>query len=140
MKCWVAVVSKEHALRGIAGGFMQACHGKAAPLKRMKAGDGFMFYCPAMTMGGAEKVHKFLGFGKVEEREPYLFEMSANFHPFRRDIDFIPGSENIESAIIADLKNLTIRSKLCFGFLDLPPADFALISESMGLENHRRVD
>ena len=64
MKCWVSVVSKEHALRGIEGGFMQACHGKAAPLKRMKAGDWFMFYCPATTMGGVIKVQKFLGLGK----------------------------------------------------------------------------
>ena len=83
MKCWVSVVSKEHALRGIAGGFMQACHGKAAPLKRMQPGDYFMFYCPAMTMGGSEKVQKFLGFGKVKDRDVYQFEMSPDFHPFR---------------------------------------------------------
>ncbi len=134
MKCWVSVVSKEHALRGIAGGFMQACHGKAAPLKRMRPGDYFMFYCPAMTMGGAEKVQKFLGFGRVKDRDVYQFEMAPDFHPFRRDIEFEPGSEILESVPISTLKELTIKSKFRFGFFDLPPMDFEMILGSMGLD------
>ena len=32
-KYWIATISKEHTLRGVAGGFMQVCHGKQAPLK-----------------------------------------------------------------------------------------------------------
>lgn len=36
---WIAVASAEHARRGREGGFMQVCHGKAAPLRRMGAGD-----------------------------------------------------------------------------------------------------
>ena len=134
MKCWVSVVSKEHALRGIAGGFMQACHGKAAPLKRMKPGDLFMFYCPAMTMGGTEKVQRFLSLGTVKNKEAYQFEMSPDFHPFRRDIEFIPGSASLESALISSLKDLSIKSKLRFGFFDLPEADFISIVSSMGLD------
>ena len=35
---WVGVVSKEHVLRGVEGGFCQVCHGKKAPLNRMKGG------------------------------------------------------------------------------------------------------
>jgi hypothetical protein len=41
---WIGVVSKEHVARGVAGGFTQLNHGKAAPLERMRAGDGFAFY------------------------------------------------------------------------------------------------
>jgi hypothetical protein len=33
------VVSKEHASVGIKEGFVQVCHGKEAPLKKMKVGD-----------------------------------------------------------------------------------------------------
>ncbi len=135
MKCWVSVVSKEHALRGIEGGFMQACHGKAAPLKRMKAGDWFMFYCPATTMGGVIKVQKFLGLGKVKNDDTYQFEMTPEFCPFRRDIEFIQNAESIESAPISTLKELSIKSKLRFGFFELPGVDFAMVLNSMGLNS-----
>ncbi len=30
-KNWIVVASADHVGRGRAGGFMQACHGKAAP-------------------------------------------------------------------------------------------------------------
>jgi len=34
MRYWIVVVSKDHIARGVAGGFMQANHGKEGPLKR----------------------------------------------------------------------------------------------------------
>lgn len=35
MKSWIAVASAEHVRSGRAQGFMQVCHGKAAPLRRL---------------------------------------------------------------------------------------------------------
>ena len=35
---WIAVASAEHVRLGRTQGFMQVCHGKAAPLRRMRAG------------------------------------------------------------------------------------------------------
>ncbi len=35
-KYWIAAISKEHINRGVAENFIQVCHGKQAPLKRMK--------------------------------------------------------------------------------------------------------
>jgi hypothetical protein len=46
MNCWIGVVSHSHVLRGVTGGFAQMNHGKQAPLKRMKAGDGLIYYSP----------------------------------------------------------------------------------------------
>ena len=46
MKYWIIVASKDHLQRGLAGGFIQANHGKAAPLKRMHVGDWVLFYSP----------------------------------------------------------------------------------------------
>ena len=43
---WIGVVSKDHVDNAIAGHFTQVNHGKAAPLERMKQGDGFAFYSP----------------------------------------------------------------------------------------------
>ncbi|MHB1687147.1 MAG: EVE domain-containing protein [Ignavibacteriaceae bacterium] len=47
-KYWVAVVSKDHTIRGVSGGFMQVCHGKQAPLKRMKQNDWIIFIISKM--------------------------------------------------------------------------------------------
>jgi hypothetical protein len=33
---WIAVASADHVGRGRAPGFMQVCHGKAAPLRRIQ--------------------------------------------------------------------------------------------------------
>ena len=46
MNHWIGVVSRSHVLRGIEGGFAQMNHGKQAPLKRMKTGDGLIYYSP----------------------------------------------------------------------------------------------
>ena len=44
MKFWIGTVSKEHVMKGVAGGFCQVCHGKQAPLNRMKKGDFLIYY------------------------------------------------------------------------------------------------
>jgi hypothetical protein len=46
MNYWIGVVSHEHVQRGVAGGFVQINHGKLAPLRKMKADDGLVFYSP----------------------------------------------------------------------------------------------
>ncbi len=46
MKHGVAVASAEHVWRGQAEGFMQVCHGKAAPLKCIQSGDWVAYYSP----------------------------------------------------------------------------------------------
>lgn len=48
-KYWMIVASKNHVETGKELGIIQACHGKAAPLKRMKNGDGFIFYSSKFT-------------------------------------------------------------------------------------------
>ena len=54
---WIAVASAEHARRGCtqpAQGYMQVCHGKCAPLKRVAPGDRVAYYAPTITMGGKD--------------------------------------------------------------------------------------
>ncbi len=141
MKFWIGVVSKEHALLGIAGGFMQACHGKAAPLKRMKQGDGVLFYCPKELFIGKEKCQKFLGLGRVKTGEVYQFSMSEDFHPFRLDIQYIQDAAKIETSILPLIHSLSfINDKkhwgapFRFGHLQIPEQDFLCITAAMGLD------
>ena len=51
------VVSREHARRGVEGGFVMANHGKKAPLSRMSAGDGLIVYSPRNTFPDGEPAH-----------------------------------------------------------------------------------
>ena len=49
---WIAVACAEHARRGCAEpqrGFMQVCHGKCAPLRRVKPGDSVAYYAPGFV-------------------------------------------------------------------------------------------
>ena len=48
---WIGVASADHVAFGVAGGFMQLNHGKAAPLRRVSAGDWIIYYAPQQTLG-----------------------------------------------------------------------------------------
>ena len=140
MKFWIGVVSKEHALRGISSGIMQACHGKAAPLKRMKSGDFVSFYCPKEMFMGKDKYQKFVGIGRVKSGEVYQFSMSEDFHPYRLDIQYVDNAAKLEASIIPLIDSLSfIKDKrhwgaaFRFGHLQVPEEDFLRITSAMGL-------
>lgn len=96
------MASAEHALRGRDArpvGFMQVCHGKAAPLRRMSPGDRVVYYAPAQTMGGTDRLQSFVSMGVVQAGEPYAFDMGGGFVPYRRDVAYVAA----QSAPIAPL-------------------------------------
>ena len=90
---WIAVASAEHVRRGRAGGFMQVCHGKAAPLRRIRAGDRVVYYSPTDKFGAADGLKSFTAIGTVLAGEPYQFDMGGGFIPFRRDVSWWPAEE-----------------------------------------------
>jgi len=85
---WIGVVSKEHVLRGVEGGFCQLCHGKKAPLNRMKKGDYLLYYSPKYQMNDQEKLQNFTAVGKILDDTAYQVEMFEDFFPFRRDVSY----------------------------------------------------
>src|SRR5690606_25722074 len=87
-KYWCGVVSTEHILRGVAGGFCQVCHGKRAPLARMKPGDGIVFYSPVTKFQSNDKCQAFTAIGRIVGDSPYQFEMTPDFIPYRRDVEY----------------------------------------------------
>ncbi|HQU55255.1 MAG TPA: EVE domain-containing protein, partial [Saprospiraceae bacterium] len=50
-KYWMIVASKDHVKQGIKQGIAQACHGKTSPLKRMRPGDGVIYYSGKVKPG-----------------------------------------------------------------------------------------
>ncbi|MEG0327250.1 MAG: EVE domain-containing protein [Erysipelothrix sp.] len=85
---WIGVASFEHVKLGVESGFSQVCHGKKAPLKRMKQNDIIFYYSPTLKFGSKEKYQCFTAMGRFIDDEVYQFEMPKNFFPYRRNVDF----------------------------------------------------
>ncbi|MCX2585247.1 EVE domain-containing protein [Pedobacter sp. MR22-3] len=134
-KYWIAAISKEHAQSGVNGNFIQVCHGKQTPLKQMKKGDYLIIYSSKITMEGNEKLQAFTAVGQVADDEIYQFQMTENFKPFRRNIEFLKSVECLIAPLINDLEFILNKKKwgypFRFGFLEIKENDFHLITSKM---------
>ena len=90
---WVAVASAEHVRHGREHGFMQVCHGKAAPLRRIHPGDRVVYYSPCVAFRGKDKLQSLTAIGVVQVGEPYEFDMGGCFRPFRRNVAWFEATE-----------------------------------------------
>ncbi|MEJ2682116.1 MAG: EVE domain-containing protein [Gammaproteobacteria bacterium] len=133
---WVIVASYDHVQKGKSEGFAQACHGKPGPLRRMRRGDGVIFYSSKMKFQQSELCQKFTALGTVRDDEVFQFKMSDNFVPFRRRIDFIDCDEVPIRPLIERLCFIKRKSHwgtaFRYGFIEIPREDFELISTEMG--------
>lgn len=143
MKFWICVVSKEHALKGIEGEFIQACHGKSTPLKRMQMGDYVTFYCPKITFLGKEKYQHFLGIGQVLNNQVYQYAMTDDFKPYRMNIKYLKNSSMMKAPISELINNLTfIKDKTHWGYMfrfghfEIPKIDFDIIINAMNVAEY----
>jgi hypothetical protein len=133
---WIGVVSNDHVDRAIAGGFTQLNHGKAGPLERMRAGDGFAFYSPRARFPDGEPVQAFTAIGRIRTGTVYQAADDDGFRPFRLDVDYLPAQPALVKPLIGQLS--FIRSKthwgaaFRFGVVRVPAEDFALIVAAMG--------
>jgi len=132
---WITVVSKDHLVNGIAGGFMQANHGKAGPLKRMKAGDWVIFYSPKQTFKGNEVCQAFTAIGQVADDHVYQHKMSDDFIPFRRNVKFFKSTETPIAPLVNELDFIPNKTSwgypFRFGFFEIEQHDFELIKAEM---------
>src|SRR5258705_9452392 len=141
---WIGVVSKSHVDKAVAGGFTQLNHGKAGPLERMRAGDGFAFYSPRTSYPDGAPLQAFTAIGRIRDGNVYQVTQgvldtegrSGNFRPFRLAVDYLPARDVPIKPLIENLS--FIRSKMHwgaafrFGYLRVPEADFARIAAAMG--------
>lgn len=135
MRYWIAAISKEHAMIGIAGSFMQVCHGKPGPLKRMEKDDYLIVYSSKISMDGNEKCQAFTAIGQVKDHDVYQFQMTENFKPFRRNIEFIKCTECLITPLIENLEFIPNKKNwgypFRFGFFEIEKNDFELIASKM---------
>jgi predicted RNA-binding protein len=137
-KFWVVVASKDHMEIGKRLGIVQANHGKAAPMKRMRAGDMILFYSPKVYFESKEPLKKFTAIARVKEGEMHQGDMGQGFVAYRRDVKFLPCKE---ADILPLIPRMTfIRNKRSwgfvfrFGFFEIPEKDFKTISKEMDLK------
>jgi hypothetical protein len=135
---WIAVASAEHARRGCAvleHGFMQVCHGKCAPLKRVAPGDRVAYYAPTVTMGGKDKLQSFVSIGVVQAGEPYAFDMGGGFVPYRRNVHYVSAQEASIVPLLEHFEFVEDRArwgyKFRFGLFKVSDADMRLIAGAM---------
>jgi EVE domain len=134
-KHWIVVATAEHVARGRATGFIQAGHGKAQPLRRMRPGDGVVCYSPARTFRGNDRLQAFTGIGTIKDGVVYQVDVGGGFHPFRRDVDFLDATE-APIAPLLDVLDLTKgRSnwggRFRFGLIEITARDFKRIAGAM---------
>jgi len=134
-KYWIAVACAAHARRGKARGFMQVCHGKGAPLRRLKAGDGVVYYAPTTTMGAKDRLQSFTSIGRVRDERTYQTEMDG-FRPFRRDVIYHAANEAPIAPLLGELELTSGKTNwghaFRFGLVEISATDFATIAQAMG--------
>jgi EVE domain-containing protein len=139
-KYWIVVAAAEHVRRGRAGGFTQACHGKAAPLRRMKPGDGIVCYSPTTSFRGADRLQAFTAIGVVSDGEPYLAEMGDR-RPYRRTVVWANAEATPIATLLEALELTAGRAnwgyRFRFGALEISVRDFRAIAAAMSASELR---
>src|SRR5262249_11821048 len=132
---WLAVASADHAQRGKAIGIMQVCHGKGGPLRRVRAGDGVVYYSPTVSFRGKDRLQAFTAIDGAEGERTYQVDMGNGFRPFRRDVDY---AEAKPVSILPLLERLELTrgkrnwgNQFRFGLLEITKSDFDMISAAM---------
>lgn len=114
---------------------MQVCHGKEAPLRRIKPGDIVAYYSPTTEFWGADKLQSFTAIGVVQEGKPYQFDMGGGFCPFRRDVAWMAAQTVSILPLLSALefsageKNWGYRFR--FGLFSVSPHDMQVIVDAM---------
>ncbi len=136
MKNWIAVASAEHVRVGRKGGFMQVCHGKEAPLRRISPGDMVAYYSPTEVLGRKDGLQSFTAIGRVQERAPYQATMHGGaFHPFRRDVTWFEACEVPIRPLLERLEFTRGKRnwgyQMRFGLFEVCAGDMRLVGEAM---------
>jgi hypothetical protein len=135
---WIAVASAEHVRRGRTEGFMQVCHGKAAPLRRIHPGDRVIYYSPTVVFGVKDRLQAFTAIGVVRDGDPYQFERSERFCPFRRDVAWLAAHEAPIRPLLDTLEfsagQRNWGQKLRFGLFAISDHDMQVIAAAMRVE------
>ena len=132
---WIGVVSRSHVQIGVEGGFIQLNHGKKVPLQRLKPGDMLAMYSPRESYPDGPALQAFTAIGTIRTGDVYQVEMSADFKPYRVDVEFFACKEAAIKPLVESLSFIKSKTHwgaaFRFGYIKIPENDFALIANAM---------
>lgn len=133
---WVNTVSRSHVLRGVAGGFTQANHGKPHALRRMRRGDWIVFYSPRTDYPEGAPLQAFTAIGQVTDEDAYQVTVSADFQPWRRDVRFLDCQEAPIRPLLETLHLTQGRTSWGYvfrrGVIEIDDHDLRILRDAMG--------
>lgn len=134
---WIAVASAEHVRRGVAASFIQVCHGKQGPLRRMRPGDLVATYSPTEQFRGPGALRSFTAIGRIGLEAIEQVDMGGGFRPFRRQVHWFAVTPAPISAVQKRpgfaLSGPGWGARLRFGLLKIEMECMADIADAMGL-------
>jgi len=131
---WLAVASAEHVHIGRNAGFMQVCHGKAQPLRRVQPGDRVVYYSPTGSFRGGDRLQAFTALGTVKDGPTYQADMGDGFRPHRLDVAWHDTRPTPISALQDQLDLSRERNwgyRLRRGLVEISQADMVAIASAM---------
>lgn len=138
MRYWINTVSYSHVEAGIEGGFTQANHGRATNLQRLSKGDLIAFYSPRTSFEDGRPLQCFTAIARVLDERPYQVEMTPTFHPWRRQVAFLPCKQASIKPLIAELTFIEDKKQWGFpfrkGLFEITNEDFQRITLAMKAE------
>jgi hypothetical protein len=132
---WIGVACAEHVAFGRAEGFMQVCHGRGAPLKRLREGDTIAYYSPGERMGEGPPLQAFTAIGVVTDDAPHQADMGGGFTPWRRRVRYVRGNTAPIRPLL-DALQLTAGRRAWgavfrYGLVEVSAADMRCIAQAM---------
>lgn len=138
MTYWINTVSRDHVETGVEGGFTQANHGSPHNLRKMAQGDLLVFYSPKTHFQDGETLQQFTALGRILDDEPYQVDMSADFKPFRRQVEFWPCRAAPIRPLLDGLNFIENKQRWGFpfrrGLFTIERTDFIQIARAMSVD------
>lgn len=135
MRYWINTVSLSHVKIGLDGGFMQANHGKRISLAKLTRDDIVVFYSPKTDLHGTEKLQVFTAVTQITDEEPYQFEMSPDFIPWRRSMKVLDRTQTSILPLISSLNFIKDEKHWGFPFMrglfEISEEDYRTIRAAM---------
>jgi hypothetical protein len=142
MKYWLAVVQREHVLRGVSLGIVQTNHGAKGGVQRMQPGDGLVYYSPKTSYPDGDPLREFTAIGHIADGDAWQADAAMmgainDFRPWRRKVDYDESAHATPIGPLLEVLELT-RGNRNWGFImrrgqvEISPADFGVIAKEMG--------
>ena len=102
----------------------------------MAEGDWLIYYSPTYHFGEKDACRCFTAIGTIDQGEPYTFEMSQDFIPWRRNVTFLKAKKVPIEPLLEELTFIKDKKKWGFPFrrgsFEIHRSDFELIAKHMG--------